>query len=336
MVDLLLSIKTMDGYSSYFRYLVFVLIIVVTIQIPGDYCSRMIYLEKYAFYKRSIYDTILFSAITMNGSDRAERMLEKWGNYILRRSNHELVKFVSNNGCTKPFFPCIKPDEEYQKYIDRVKGTFRAKSRDIMIKRVYSVHYLVENTDADWVISLTDDALVNVYKLEEMINEFKQKGNPRTTPLVFGNCIDVTDYSFLQGGAGWIISRKAAEMIYSLRDWVIDEQWCPDDVRFGQVIRRIGLRLCDTATGRFLGHQFYFGINMVDLIKKNYSAVPQCEAINPQMTCGKQYHRLKDLVVYHTIWNDTELLLAGESLFEYTPSNIYWYQNFMFPGVCRK
>ena len=77
-------------------------------------------------------------------------------------------------------------------------------------------------------------------------------------------------------------------------------------------------------------------INLREIyVNKEYSMTPICPSFNQQQSCGSRFHHLKELTVLHTIWNHTQLRLAAESIFNYTPNNIYWYQNGMFPIICK-
>ena len=166
-----------------------------------------------------------------------------------------------------------------------------------------------------------------------MIKWLNKKYDARRDIVAKGNVIDTLISPFLQGGSGFIISRRAAEEIILYKKWILYEAELVDDIRFSDVWKIIGVRMNEANSGFFLGHQFKGEMEI--LINRQYWKIPMCPSFNPQQTCGSRFHHLRDLTVLHTIWNHTQLKLAANSIFKHVPSNIYWHQNGMFPIICK-
>ena len=289
---------------------------------------------KFNIQNQFSFDNFLITAITLNDSKRALPMYYNWGEYVKKHSNIDNVFLVSNNGCPKVPLTCIKPTEWYsQSLLDDNIPDFVVQFRDVISKRLYSMEKMLSNNAFEWLLSVTDDVKINIKNLPRMIKILNFKYKPRDDVIVKGNGIDLLSLPFLQGGSGFIISRKAAEEILKMKHWILYDSFLVDDMRFSEVWKRLGLRMRNISSGFFLGHQFDdFNDEIID---HNFKIIPNCPLINPQRSCGYNFHHLKDLTIFHTIWNHTQLDLLSKTIFGNIPNNLYWYQNGVFPSICK-
>ena len=281
------------------------------------------------------FDNLLIIAVTMNNSKRALPMYHSWAKYVKSHSSHDNVFLISNDGCPNTPLKCLKPSNWYKESKNKTNLIENVvQFRDVISKRLYSMEVMLSDEKFDWLLSVTDDVKINTHNLHRMMKWFNQKYNSKKDIVVKGHAIDLLPITFLQGGSGFIISRKAAEKILNMKYWILYESFLVDDMRFSEVWKRLGVRIREASSGFFIGHQFH---NLMDeLIERNYRLIPQCPLFNPQQSCGSKFHHLRDLTIFHTIWNHTQLELAAKSLFSHKiPSNLYWYQNVMFPVVCK-
>jgi hypothetical protein len=72
-----------------------------------------------------------------------------------------------------------------------------------------------------WVISTSDDAMVNLSNLKELLIELDQKYEPFFEPVIIGHCLFTPKHQpYLQGGSGFLFSRFAAKHILdNLKIW---------------------------------------------------------------------------------------------------------------------
>jgi hypothetical protein len=86
-----------------------------------------------------------------------------------------------------------------------------------IIQRILALQYCINNSNCQWVMSIDDDYLINIENLEIMMLELNSNYNPFLQPVMKGFCINNLELkiSYLQGGSGYIFSRKACEIIFS-------------------------------------------------------------------------------------------------------------------------
>jgi hypothetical protein len=119
----------------------------------------------------------------------------------------------------------------------------------------YALEYCATNTSADWCFRLMDDVYVNEEGIEWMLKWLASLDDPRTTAMVFGNCMPTASCEFyLQGGSGYGFSRRAAQMMVDVKqDWITSINTV-EDFHITQFIRHLDVPSWKCESPFFTGH----------------------------------------------------------------------------------
>ena len=285
---------------------------------------------------QTFQNTMLFIAITVQSSDRAKKMFELWGNNYQNslKKDEQAVYLISSNGNPAPEYPCIGLPPDYQKMRDRLINENEGDHYDRTIKRVYSLEYFVKNTTFDWVALITDDVYVNLNNLKEFFDDLKTYGDPRTVPMVFGHCIDVR-WVYLQGGSGYIVSRRAAELFVRFGKEHINARFEYDDIYFSRLLFKVGLNIYETSSDRIIGHDF-LGVGTSSVVNKHWNNFPNCPNHLDWEFCKVGPFKLNKLAIIHQKIHNEAIGLGQVIEKNEVPDNIYWYQKGLFNYLCKK
>jgi len=283
-----------------------------------------------------LQDPMAFIAITIQDSNRANTMFELWGNEYQKwqPSPEQRVFLVSSNGSPNNSLPCLSLPSNYQKMRDSLFVGEYGPHFDRCIKRVYSVDYFVHNTTADFLALITDDVYVDLENLKEFINDMYSYGDPKTEPMVFGHCIDV-EWVYLQGGSGYILSRRAAELMIRYGYEHMNALFEYDDIYFTRWFMKLGISMYETSSDRVIGHDF-LGSNVHQIISHDWGRFPTCPETLDSVYCKVGPFRINRLAIFHQKSHQSAIDFGRAVGKRDIPNNIYWYQKGLFNYLCKK
>lgn len=210
----------------------------------------------------------------------------------------------------------IVPPDSYRLDVAQATKTLRGSRRrlyssyDLTAKFYFALKYFLEETDIDWFWRGTDDCIINFKTLDGFVQWLYQEHNPREEFVVYGQCIWKLRRerwnSYIQGGSGWVMSRKAAQEIVGYYRWTMQNMKWAEDVVFGTLLQtffkdQISIR--NTTSRFFCGHSppikerlMLFGSNL-----KNLSKCPDIRSV-PDGECKRFVTPWADLVFFHEQW----------------------------------
>ena len=272
------------------------------------------------------YAKLFFGIVTIEGSyTRRNTMYNVWIKKILNLG-HDYVY------CTKkkidPKFKWI-PLKDWSFSIPKnTNGNFLS-DRDRENKRITMAEYFLK-TNYDFFINPTDDVFVDPLRINNLASFLKKKYNTNTQSIFLGFCIDG---AFLQGGTGYIMSRKMAYYFvkYS-RKW-LNESHGPDDVEIIRFLKYVNKSIKD-ATSPFM---FQGGNKYLNSINFDPDKLPKCGKYF-DIRCNQGINKIEDVYLYHSkakiineslrIWNNLNKLI-------YDKKHRYgWYRGKEFE-ICR-
>jgi len=285
---------------------------------------------------QKMQDPMLFMAITVKKSNRADRMFDLWGNSYQKwqLSPDQRVFLISSDGAPYGGNPCLGLPKHYQELRDSFFNGTDGSHFDRCIKRIYSLEYFVHNTTADFLALVTDDVVVSLRNLKAYIEELYTFGDPKRVPMVFGHCIDV-DWVYLQGGSGYLVSRKAAEIMIQYGYEHIHALFEADDIYITKLFLKAGISPRAMSSDRFVGHHFW-GVGSDKLVEHHWDLLPECPTSFVAHYCNVGPFRVNRLVFFHQFYQDMSINLARAIDNGEIPDNIYWYQKESDSILCKK
>lgn len=168
-------------------------------------------------------------------------------------------------------------------------------------------------------------------RLPGFIAELNSKHDPTRDCVILGNCVSFSPGTgFLQGGSGWLLSRRAAELIAPLRDEFARQIDAADDVCFNWILDRIGISLQSATSGAFIGHDIHAAFG---------GGLPACEEEEEgNDACATFTAPLRGVVFWHEQLTENVRLAAtierARQAFA-SPPNVHFWMDGQFVRLCR-
>ena len=279
---------------------------------------------------------ILFFIITIKDSSRSPIVHNRWVPYLENKTKIDQVYYISTNGCYSDKLRCISPPDRIQKILNSKNWGNSHQNVDRAAKRVSAADFLVNHQNFEWVVTITDDVIVNVDRLSLMIDELNQIGDPKTTPIFKGHCIE-TDYCYnnscIQGGSGHIMSLETAKRFIQIGDnWISTCNYADDD-HLSIAIKDMNMSLTEVSSPYFVGLNIYHSQYQY-LINNQYNYISKCPKNFYNHKCKYGFQPINKLIFINMdSWSRTQEVYPH--LFKFHPNSIQWYQN-RDPLICQQ
>lgn len=223
--------------------------------------------------------TIFFGIITHKGAAvRQKTVYDVW----LKRLKPLGYDFVFCSDEKLDDYPSIKANREFyiegDVFYEGKKRNWRANLNREM-KRLSVAEYFIKHTNDDFVFITCDDVFLDTDKLNDWAFKLNMLYGTNST-IVLGDCIyqKRKDYLFLQGGSGYLLSRKAAEKFLEFGKYWVSTSETADDVEFSRFIDHIGLPFRKTASPYMFGHPISdFNISRLKKCPPNSAWNKECD-----------------------------------------------------------
>ena len=275
---------------------------------------------------------MFFGVVTMPSDKRQNFSYNLWMKDLKKYSPNSESVFVCAEGKEIEGVKYLHPTKEQMDIVHLPKPSPR--DRDISMKRLIAAKYFIENTTLKWFWSTSEDCAIDLSKLESLLEELDFLYDTENDLVFQGHCIKTDQYYYLQGGSGYIFSRKAAEQFVKIGEIFISNIELWDDYAFHSLYEFYQLQGDQIATSHLVGHPFYIpyieGETMMN--------IEYCPKVIPYTYCYKRnLYPIQDLIGYHR--SDIEV---GEPSFktmiEYGQKykNLYFYYNGNYLSLCKK
>jgi hypothetical protein len=210
-----------------------------------------------------------------------------------------IVNYTRKNESYRNFW---FPPSEYRALILANPRARHHCDSDLAAKFFFGLRFFLLNSNIAWFWRGTDDSIINFAKLPKFVRYLNHLYDPYTQPIILGNCIHSMRVNFsgfegfLQGGSGWVISRRAAELIEPLgREWVPSVHTA-DDIMFNKLLQKLNISLFNATSEFFLGHDIrnWPGVTKTQLLVS-------CEKVMnlSSRICRRFTAPLQDIVFWH-------------------------------------
>jgi hypothetical protein len=202
-------------------------------------------------------------------------------------------------------------------------------------KRILSAQYFYFNTTAMWYILMTDNAFLFLENLKEMLADLSRQWQPEEESVILGNCMSQGGRPpFLQGGTGWLMSRKAVGDFLKIAPVWFQETSTSEDVHFTAAMRQINLSVKEATSPYFLGQYLYK--DDYDLMEGfNFSKLYECPKVNRILctACKPFVAPFRKIVFFHHL-SLMRLRRPPHPMAVY-PADLGWYMCDEFPHFCK-
>ncbi|KAH0786743.1 hypothetical protein GPJ56_009375 [Histomonas meleagridis] len=237
----------------------------------------------------------------------------------------------------------LKVPQYYGDITSRIRkyGEYDFKSIDIFRKTYFALSYFLYETDYRWLHRGADDNAINVKHIESYYESLEMKYDPLTEPVILGSCVKrPSTKGFLQGGAGYLYSRKAVELMLPLYEDVIFHCKVAEDVCHNEFLHRLNISIVEATSFNFLGHSFG-DEDLRRIYNGDFTNLPACpEEKYPQdiELCGS-FHGPLDRVYFlhqHYGMDVDKLIERSQKTFAVNDNTVhYYFPDLRFPKLCR-
>jgi len=204
---------------------------------------------------------------------------------------------------------------------------------DLTLKFLSSLQFFLQKTDCDYIIRVTDDVFVNFRELPFFVRDLEKFGDPRTNVVILGQCMHVRGRTLLQGGSGYLFSRRAAEVFLAEAHLLISSIDVYEDWVIASTISKIVQNIETAFSPHFMGH----GFNKSDwkkLLSQDFSHFPRCPKKFWTVGCQSMQTPLSRTVFFHQFGFEPKYH-QWEYIIKNAPHDLYWYQSWYHARICR-
>ena len=241
------------------------------------------------------HNSIFFGVITTPNCSYQQFVYNAWIKKLPLFVPESGVAFIANEGIEIPGILYLHPGEKYE-YLKKLPGS-PPMQRDIVIKRLVGAKYFIENTAYDWFWSLSDDTFILPENIPHVLNDLNSRFNTYKDPHIEGHCIGTGHETYMQGGSGYLFSRKAAEIFIENAIPFLKRMTSFDDFDFQQIRKIMGVSPQQSASKFMSGHVFSNIVN--DSLYENLDYCPK--DINSTVCYGTKLFSIKHMTGYHSL-----------------------------------
>ena len=245
---------------------------------------------KVDLFSEDLQNGIFFGVLTTPNSPRQHFAYDEWIKKVNQMHPH-LAAFIVDTGH-------LIPDAKYI-VRDRPEFFINIASADIdrSLKRYLGAYYFIMHTNLKWYWCASDDNSIDVNKIDAMAYELEKNYDTEKDVVYQGHCIYANNAIYLQGGIGYVYSRRAARMFIEAGINLIASCNTFDDMYFGIYKKIFGLKYSEIGTPFLYGHVFP-NANSADFVN-SLQKCPERSQI-PQTLCYRDnIYSLKDIVGFH-------------------------------------
>lgn len=197
--------------------------------------------------------------------------------------------------------------------------------RDRENKRITMADFFLKNTKADFFINPTDDVFVDTSRIDKLAYILGKKYNTENDSVLLGDCI-IGGY-MIQGGSGYIMSRKMARKFVKYSKKWLNESKGPDDVEIRRFLSYVKKTASDTSSPYLSGRGF-IGLESTNFDASKLSICPKYF----DKTCNIGINKLEDTFLMHpNLRNITKDLTVWSNFLKLQLDNKHkygWHSNY--------
>ena len=198
-----------------------------------------------------------------------------------------------------------------------------------------ALEYFIYNTNSGWFLRLCEDTAINLETFPLFLSELNENFNPYIDTVIQGACLGKTNSTYIQGGSGFVFSRKAAIDLFNDFSWFRSMFFInkADDRVLGFYFQRIGLSPEDTTSRWFVGHGFRGRNSAIEAVTDLSGYIP-CDEPVSKKGCRRFLTRVKDITFWHDRVKFSQFAMQVEAIRSLAADNLYFYVPINKPVIC--
>jgi len=190
-------------------------------------------------------------------------------------------------------------------------------------------HFLFQ-TSSGWFFRIVGDTAINFDTVHEVLRDLNDRFDPNVDRVIQGGCLGKYELTYIQGGSGFLFSRRAAYDLLQDWHWIQSNAvyYKNDDRLLSVYLGRVNISFFEASNRFFAGHAFWNFSNAWKAV--NFKHHRPCIAKpRSKKGCRAYFTRVRDLAFWHDrtkfknfIWKiDSIRELAGDDLYFHVPNN---------------
>jgi len=210
-------------------------------------------------------------------------------------------------------------------------AVFDGTSANLVAADFFSLSHFVANRTERWFYRGVDDSIINFRVLPDFLAWLEGRYDPLVDAVVKGDCVAYFGRMlYLQGGAGFLCSRRAAEKMAAALPLFMSVSIAAEDTTSGPFLDALGILVNRSCCGAFMGHG-------PDFLWLGRAPCPRRE--KGGFLIPRHLTRLRDVVVFHRKnWagNRLERAMGDANTIFNADAGIRWYTEDLFwPAMCQ-
>ncbi|EAY18022.1 hypothetical protein TVAG_113660 [Trichomonas vaginalis G3] len=249
---------------------------------------------------------------TQSSAGRQRKMMKNWMKKIFYPHDYAFITEIPlGPNLTYHYLP------PYQKYLRHksAHGKWLTPHQDRGSRRMTGMEYFYYNTTIDYYWSMTDDIPVDYESINRLLYYLKRNYDPNSDNVFIGHWMR----RFLQGGTGFIMSRKAAGIVLQHGEEWIKNMQREDDVELERMREWLNL------SPEQCGSPFCFGEEPTMFTDENLWKTNFDKCKKPQEPYSPLY-KLADLIALHARSVDVEKAMNNLIKAKKMRNNLYFTQ----------
>ena len=204
------------------------------------------------------------------------------------------------------------------------------------------LNYFLTKTRFRWFWRTTEDCFINYPKLLEFQNELESHYNTYEDTVIIGQVCEystIESLAFIHGGAGWILSRKAAQEFYNKRQFYYDYLSLPENNKTGDDVTtqffmvQHNIKPSSMHNSKILSTKLD-NKSVKALLANDYRNISKCPPNPKEFPITRRHIPMHELVAWHAGRNDVISIVEGFRILANVPKNIYVQYDHDYTTIC--
>jgi hypothetical protein len=203
------------------------------------------------------------------------------------------------------------------------------------LKLKAAIENFLYETTSTWFFRIVGDTAVNFETVPLVLRDLESDFDPLTDTVIQGACLGKLQLTYIQGGSGFIFSRKAAFELLNDWSWIEAhvEEFNNDDRLLSVYLQKVNISFKKATNRFFVGHSFWRFENAYEAITaEEYKECP----ILPKSKkgCRSHFTKVKELAFWHDRTTFERFIGRIEEIRELVRDNLYFYVPNNKPVLC--
>jgi hypothetical protein len=194
----------------------------------------------------------------------------------------------------------------------------------------------LENTTANWFVRIVGDTAINFDTVHDMLRDANEAYNPLVDSVIQGACLGKLNVTYLQGGSGFLFSRKA--IVDIIDDWIWVNKTCRamknDDRVLSAYLPRANITFRDATNRWFVGHRFANYTSAWEAVSAKKTKVCPRDLPKSRKGCRSYLTRVRDLAFWHDRTTFDDFIGKIDKIRRVAGQNTYFYVLNNRPLIC--